>query len=196
MVLYKYTVVFLYNDWYLIHVMDRGHNLNLTRDILLAIVVLGGVLTITIIAPNAFLVLSPFIKRYKKNSVNNSILRRKFKNLKDNGMILISEKDEKTKITLTKKGREKVLEYQVDQMEIKKQKKWDGKWRFVMFDIPEKKRLARDVFRRKLKELGFEKIKNSVWANKYPCSKEIEFLVQLYEIRPYVDLVEGKPINL
>jgi len=176
--------------------MSRGGNLNLTRDILLAIVALGGVIIISVVAPNAFLILSPFIKRYKKNSVKNSILKTKFKKLEDEGIIGISEKDGKTKISLTKKGKEKILEYQVDEMEIKKQKKWDKKWRFVMFDIPEKKRLARDVFRQKLKELGFEKIKNSVWANKYPCNKEIEFLIQLYEIKPYVDLVEGKPIDL
>ncbi len=196
MVLYKYTVVFLYNDWCVIYVMDRGHNLNLTRDILLAIVILGGVLTITIIAPNAFLILSPFIKRYKKTSVNNSILRRKFKKLKDDGMVLISEKDGKTKITLTKKGKEKTLEYKVDEMKIKKQRIWDKKWRFVMFDIPEKKRLARDVFRQKLKELGFEKVKNSVWRHKYPCDKEVYFLARLYSIEPYIDLVEGKLVDL
>ena len=176
--------------------MSRGYDLNLTRDILLAIVALGGILAISVVAPNSFLILSPFMRKYKRNSVTNSMLRKKFKKLEDEGMIGISEKDGKTKITLTKEGKEKILEYQVDKMKMKKQKKWDKKWRFVMFDIPEKKRLARDVFRKKLKELEFKKIKTSVWANKYPCSKEVDFLVQLYNIKPYVDLVEGKLIDL
>jgi len=177
--------------------VDKQEKLNLTKDILLALVLLGGVLAITMIAPNAFMLLKPFInKKYKKSTITTSKLRYKFKKLKNDGMVLIGEKDGKTKITLTKKGKEKVLEYQVDNMKIKKQKIWDKKWRFVMFDIPEKKRLARDIFRQKLKELGFEKIKNSVWANKYPCSKEIDFLIRLYNIKLYVDLVEGKPIDL
>jgi len=177
--------------------MDRLEKLDLTRDILLAILALGGFLIITMMAPNAFLILTPFIKKkYKKSTIQNSKLRYKFKKLENEGMIGASEHNGKTRITLTKKGKEKILEYQVDSMKIKQQEKWDKKWRFVMFDIPEKRRLGRDVFRQKLKELGFEKIKNSVWANKYPCSKEIEFLIQLYEIKPYVDLVEGKPIKL
>lgn len=34
-------------------------------------------------------------------------------------------------------------------------KKWDGKWRMVIFDIEEKERKNRDFLRIKLRELGF-----------------------------------------
>ena len=172
--------------------MDKKERLNLAKDILIAIAVLGGVMVIAVVTPNAFSILSPFIKKYKKSALKPNYIKRKFTSLQKQKMIYISEQNGKTKITLTKKGRLKVLEYQVDEMEIKKQKIWDKKWRVVIFDIPEKKKLARNVFRQKLMNLGFEKIQQSVWKHKYPCNKEIKFLAHLYEITPYVELIEGK----
>ena len=110
-------------------------------------------------------------------------------------MITISEQNDKTKITITQKGKTKVLEYQADQLVIKKQSPWDKKWRVVIFDIPEKKKSAREIFRKKLLNLGFEKIQHSVWRQKYPCLNEIEFLANLYQIRPHVNLIEGEVIR-
>src|SRR3989339_1994268 len=46
------------------------------------------------------------------------------------------EKDGNVSLTLTKEGKTKLLKYQIDSMKIKNQK-WDGKWRMVIFDIPE-----------------------------------------------------------
>ena len=34
----------------------------------------------------------------------------------------------------------KLVEYNIDDMEIKKPKKWDGKWRIISFDIPKNKK--------------------------------------------------------
>jgi len=44
----------------------------------------------------------------------------------------------KIRLVLTDKGREKVLSFQIFDMEIKKPAGWDRKWRIVVFDIPEK----------------------------------------------------------
>jgi len=44
-------------------------------------------------------------------------------------------------------------------------KPWDKKWRLVVFDIPEKNRLARDALRKKLKELGFAPLQRSTWIS-------------------------------
>ncbi|MFH0905315.1 MAG: hypothetical protein V1826_01160 [bacterium] len=79
-------------------------------------------------------------------------------------------------------------------MQIPRQDPWDGLYRFVMFDIPERKKLSREVFRGKLIQLGFEKIQQSIWRHRYPCAKEIEFLTHLYGIARYVDVVEGKKV--
>ena len=34
-------------------------------------------------------------------------------------------------------------------------KKWDGKWRIVGFDIPEKKKTSKRSSKKKMRELGF-----------------------------------------
>lgn len=86
---------------------------------------------------------------------------------------------------LTDKGKLKTLTYNFQNMEIK-QDQWDGKWRLVIFDIPEKIRKGRDALREKLKELGFYEIQRSVLVFPHPCQEEIEFLVEFFNLRKFV----------
>lgn len=54
--------------------------------------------------------------------------------------------------------------------------KWDGKWRIIFFDIPEKKRRYRDELRSMLKIIGFKEFQKSIWI--YP-HKVPEFLREI-----------------
>src|SRR3990167_865170 len=47
-------------------------------------------------------------------------------------------KDGLVTIIITKEGEKKALKFKIDEMEIKKLAKWDGEWRIVIFDIPER----------------------------------------------------------
>ena len=89
-------------------------------------------------------------------------------------------------IVLTKEGKKRALKYQIDEIKIKKPNKWDGKWRMVIFDIPEKKKKVREVLRNKLKDLGFKELQKSVFVCPYECEDEIDFIVEVFEIRPWV----------
>ena len=53
-------------------------------------------------------------------------------------------------------------------------KKWDGYFRVVIYDIPEKQNLVRDHLRSELKRLGFKFIQKSVWATPFPVENELE----------------------
>lgn len=174
----------------------QQERLNLTRDILLSVAGVGGILLISVIAPGALIVLVPLLKRYKKSTLRRTYLQNKFQELKKQGLIMIGEQNGQVKISLTKEGKKRVLSYQVDTMQLKKPAHWDGKWRVVIFDIPEKMKHNRNAFREKLVELEFERIQDSVWISKSPCRKEIDFLAHLFEIWPYVDLIEGHIIKL
>ncbi|KKS65672.1 MAG: Transcriptional regulator, PaaX family [Parcubacteria group bacterium GW2011_GWA1_42_7] len=91
------------------------------------------------------------------------------------------EKDGNVSLTLTKEGKTKLLKYQIDSMKIKNQK-WDGKWRMVIFDIPEEQKKERDAFRFRLKRLGFHELQKSVFVHPLDCQEEIEFFTEFYNI--------------
>ena len=55
---------------------------------------------------------------------------------------------------LSENGKQKALRFNLEKLEIKKPARWDGKWRIVMFDIPEKLRRLRDSLRLHFREIG------------------------------------------
>lgn len=85
-------------------------------------------------------------------------------------------------VKITKNGMTKALSYQLDSLKVKVPKRWDGKWRVVIFDVPERYRRVRDVFRMRLRQLGLLPLQESVFVSPYPCFEEIEFLRELYGI--------------
>lgn len=70
--------------------------------------------------------------------------------------------------------------FQIDSLKIDKPKKWDKRWRIVIFDISHLKNLQRNTFRGKLKELGFYPLQKSVWIHPFPCKDEIELLREFF----------------
>lgn len=97
-------------------------------------------------------------------------------------------------LVLSEKGKKRSLEMDLDAMKIRTPKTWDGKWRLVAFDVPEKKRNIRDAFRGKLKELGFYELHHSLFVFPYSCRDEIDFMIEVLDARPYV--IYGEIENL
>lgn len=99
------------------------------------------------------------------------------------------------KIVLTKEGQKRALQFKLDEMEVKKPAQWDKKWRIVIFDIPEKKKKAREALRKKLKELGFKELQKSVFVYPFECEDEIDFITEVFQIRPYVRFIKAVSIT-
>lgn len=106
--------------------------------------------------------------------------------LKKQGYIKIKNLEEKQGVLLTKKGAEKVLKTKFKMKEKKKRK--DRKWLMVIFDIPERKRKLRTLFREYLQFLGFKMLQQSVWVCPFNVFKEIEGVIRRYSIDPYVKI--------
>ncbi len=85
-------------------------------------------------------------------------------------------------VNITQKGMVRALTYRLDSMQLKKPNRWDKKWRVVIFDIPEKYRGIRDIFRMRLRQLGLYQFQKSIYVSPFACSQEIEFLRELYGI--------------
>lgn len=106
----------------------------------------------------------------------------------------ISEKEKY--IELTPKGFKRLLKYQIEEIRLKKPKIWDKKWRIVIFDIPDKKKVARNILRETLKRLGFIRLQESVFIYPFECKVEIDFIAENYRIKLFLkyivaDILEG-----
>jgi hypothetical protein len=110
-------------------------------------------------------------KKYPKKKVYDN-----FYYLRKQGFIDITQKGHQIYISLTKEGRKKASLFQIDSLKIKRPKKWDGKWRIVIFDISQLKKIYREALRGKLKELGFYPLQKSVWIHPFDCQAEVELL--------------------
>lgn len=64
---------------------------------------------------------------------------------------------------------------------------WDGKWRFLMYTIPEEKRHIRDELRQELLWSGFGSFSNACWISPNNLEKEVKLLIEKYDISEYVD---------
>lgn len=115
--------------------------------------------------------------------------------LKKEGFVKIYLKSNKNRIELTNKGKEKVQLILAQDFEYRYPKKWDKKWRLIVFDIPDKKRQARDILRSRLKTLGCFALQESVFVFPFDCKDVIDFLKNLYEIKPYVQYVIAETIE-
>ena len=102
--------------------------------------------------------------------------------------------DGTVQILLTQEGRRKAVRFNIEEMRLAKPERWDKKWRIVLFDIPEKKRRARDILRDKLRELGFYEWQKSVFISPYPCLDEIEFIAEYFDIRNHVRYAEATSV--
>ena len=105
------------------------------------------------------------------------------------------EEGEKVKIILTEIGKKRILRYKLEDMKIKKPKKWDGSWCIVAFDIPESKKVARNALDQKMKELGLLPFQKSLWIYPYECKDEIDFIANFFEVGKYVHYIVTKNIT-
>ncbi len=131
-------------------------------------------------------------REFDKQRFRNTLNR-----LKKEKIIEIFHKDNREIIKLTKRGKDRVPYYLSEEMPEIQQSEWDGKWRIVLFDIPNTKNKTRDAFRRKLQEFGFYQLQKSIFVFPYDCAHEIRYLRNLYDIEPFVkymvaDIIESE----
>jgi phenylacetic acid degradation operon negative regulatory protein len=73
-------------------------------------------------------------------------------------------------------------------------REWDGKWRWVIFDIPESDRTLRARIRRRLCKEGFGCLQQSVWITPDPFGSMIEELRGAAVNGSSLTLMEGVPM--
>ena len=124
-------------------------------------------------------------------SISRNELIRNLRELYNYGFISWKEKTNgNCEVIITKKGVSKIKFLNLDLLAVKRPHQWDGKWRIVFFDIPEKKRKDRNALREKLRDLGFYEMQKSVFVLPYECQDEVNFVVSIFNIKSFVQYAE------
>ena len=108
------------------------------------------------------------IDSFKQERLEERAMRQTINRLKEYGFV---KEDNNNNFLLTVRGEkvaEKILGYKK-----RLEEKWDGKYRLVIFDIPEVARHHRNWLRQELYFLGYEKLQNSVFISKLSLTEEL-----------------------
>lgn len=117
--------------------------------------------------------------------LNKSSLSAAFRRLREGDLIEIRKDSGGIIIRLTQLGNDALGDLNFDTS------KWDGIFRIVVFDIPEKQRVVRDLFRRRLKDWGFKSFQESVWVSKSNITEKLRKLIKKLGIEQWVAVVES-----
>ncbi|OHA91271.1 MAG: hypothetical protein A2758_02285 [Candidatus Zambryskibacteria bacterium RIFCSPHIGHO2_01_FULL_49_18] len=141
------------------------------QKMILASVAAAGVLSIALLAPNVLQAMNklgifpnPRRKEYISSS-GSKLLKR--------GLL----KFEDGHYQLTNQGGKFLRRWELVDFKLKKPKRWDRKWRLIIYDIAErgKGKIRRQIFEL-FKIAGFYRLQNSIWVYPYDCEDVIGLL--------------------
>ena len=146
------------------------------KKVILSCVALAGMLAVGLVAPNvigAMAKLGIISTKRQREYINNSCRRLvKYGLLEQRGY----------NVSVTSEGQIILRRLKLADFKIKRPKRWDGKWRVLIFDIPEKTRFLRDQVRATLISIGFVCLQKSVWVYPYDCEDLITLLKADFKI--------------
>ena len=130
-----------------------------------------------------------FCQHNKKQSFRNALNR-----LEHRGLILCEHNGSRVSYFLSESG-EKLAKRIKLKLELAKSRRWDGKWRVLIFDIPEKMRKKRDFFRKELQAFGFYQFQKSVWVYPYNLPRDFFDLWGDFAFGKQLVLIESAKIG-
>ncbi|MBI4039014.1 CRISPR-associated endonuclease Cas2 [Candidatus Daviesbacteria bacterium] len=125
---------------------------------------------------------------YGYPELRKSSLAQALKRLREGGLIEEVKLRDNIIIKLTEEGRDLIS----DPFE---EREWDGKWRIVVFDIPEQQRIIRNLFRRNLKKWGFKHLQKSVWISKRNVFDKLNSYIKDLAIEKWVIVIEANKLT-
>ncbi len=168
-------------------------------EIVLALAAAAGVVAVAFMAPNALKLFKhvPALRRSLRQSNNPSRrIAQTFYYLKRHGYIKLIPKGTDMLVELTEAGKKRILKFNNDHVIIPKSKVWDGKWWYVLADIPTKDfRAQADSLRRKIKSLGLFPLQRTVWVYPFDPTEQIAFVAGRLQIDRFVTVLRADKID-
>jgi len=126
---------------------------------------------IAAVAPNAMQMFNPTRSKKRFSYQTKTVLGQ----LKERGLVTFEQKRDKSYARITAKGKQELL-HSAAFHQRRKPWRWDGRYRIVIFDIPERRRDVRDRLRQKMQGFGFMRLQDSVLVYPYDCEDFIALL--------------------
>lgn len=134
----------------------------------------AGFLAVAMVAPKAVGMLGKMkLLPQERYRVQSALAR-----MIEMGYVRLEKGSGAQKVRLTEKGEAFALLIAEGQARPKKPKRWDGKWRLVIYDLKNVSVGFRARVRSMLRSFGFVLLQNSVWAYPYDCEDLIFILKQ------------------
>ena len=157
-----------------------------TTKVLLYLLMAKGLAKERLAYPSMQKALYPEYYKYHADRRFEYLLRRLYKQ----GWLKTELKETKRIISLTSKGELEALFQKVRLQPTPKH--WDGKWRIVMFDIPEGARSVRDKLRNLLHSFGFFPLQASVYVYPYALSQNAVVLLKKSGLFRYIRIAKAE----
>jgi len=143
--------------------------------------------------PSYYDIRDHYWEQYKEKKKRESF-RKLVSYLKIRGYLNIKDTKNRKAIMITPKGIGKILRIKISSRKMKKRS--DKKWQMVLFDIPEQRRKERDLFRKQLKYLGYQRLQKSIWVCPYDVLKLTQQLIKNYKLDRFVRLLLVEEIKI
>ena len=141
------------------------------QKVILRTIATAGFLSVALLAPNALQVLTQIDKmtgvRRKMNP--KYLIGSAFEKVIAKGYVCLEEGENGKVARLTNEGRRALGRMIANSPDTRKHKRWDKRWRMVIYDIKENRRGVRVALQRTLRVFGFYQLQASVWVYPYDC---------------------------
>ena len=147
----------------------RRRKNEIQRAILCSLAV-TGIVAVAVMAPNALTILR-HIPGWREGARSREVIKRSQKRLIEKGYMTVRGGFAE----LTEAGRIELARY-ASEDPTSRPRRWDTKWRMLVFDIPDYRKSDRDKLRYMLIRYGFVRLQQSVWVFPYDCEDMISLL--------------------
>jgi len=147
----------------------RTHK-NELKKIILETVKVAGIISVFVIAPNVVGAMANL--GIIRSPRQKDVVARSCDRMVRSGLL----KWENKKLRLTSKGMSTLNILRAREQAMHKPRRWDKKWRILIFDIPNYRKGLRDKIRQTLLSIGFVRLQDSVWVYPYDCEDLITLL--------------------
>ncbi len=139
------------------------------RHALLHTVAVAGILSVAVLAPNALQVIKMFDAGKARRMSPKYLFAPAFQKLVAKGHLEFIMKNGKKHVQLTEEGKHELARMVARSPDARVHRRWDKRWRMVIYDIPEERKGLRIQLQRILSDFGFAKLQHSVWVYPYDC---------------------------